>query len=606
MRTIFLFISLVICLFGAEVDKRFFDKASKEAFFSSMEHNISQTQDKALSLLESTLLSKIKERDKKKIDISFEKETIDQNASLSLLEFGEKLDTLISAKIDYSDNEEKMAQVALKRDYIVDQIEHIVEENKNLLLSYQLQYTLYRQVLEYEQQKKQMLDSVIAHNESMLQSVLPRLKTDDYTQTVKSLDDIQSQITVSESKKAALTAELERSQLIEAKETGKIDAQKEALESKLELLYKDAAKEAMRQSLLALALKKNEVFYISQQKTVHYINHIGDDRTPYQYRYEQLKVFGKNTFGTASMAVIASKESFSETVRFVGSLLSRPLFIFNEKAVTSGGILKVLFILIAGMSVASFYRRRIQKWSEGWIRATPMTVKLIANFGYYVIVLITFLVAINSIGIDLTSLSMLASALAIGVGFGLQTVVSNMVSGIIMMFERSIRVGDYIEISDTLRGTVTDMRIRSTVIKTQDNIDIVVPNSSFIQNNVINLTLDDKMRRRHIPFGVAYGTEVEKVEDVILTALQQSDLNYYKGFDETKKPQIWMTGMGASSVDYELLVWIEWGSKDKKAATKSDFLILIYKTLNQHNIQIPFPQMDLHLKTVEKIDLGDV
>jgi small-conductance mechanosensitive channel len=165
-----------------------------------------------------------------------------------------------------------------------------------------------------------------------------------------------------------------------------------------------------------------------------------------------------------------------------------------------------------------------------------------------------------------------------------------------MMFERSVRVGDFIELSDTLRGTVTDMRIRSTVIKTLDNIDIVVPNSSFIQNNVINLTLDDTMRRLHIPFGVAYGTEVEKVKEAILSELSESGLKYYRGENEERQPLIRMTGMGASSVDYELLVWIDW-SPQRQNATKSDFLILVYKTLYKHGIEIPFPQMDLHLKS---------
>ena len=191
---------------------------------------------------------------------------------------------------------------------------------------------------------------------------------------------------------------------------------------------------------------------------------------------------------------------------------------------------------------------------------------------------------------------MFASALAIGIGFGLQTVVSNMVAGIIMMFERSIRIGDFIEINDVLRGTVTDMRIRSTVIKTFDNIDVVVPNSSFIQNNVVNLTLDDKTRRLHIPFGVAYGTDVDTVQQAVLDELKQSELNYYKGRDKDKEPLVRMTGMGASSVDYELLVWVEWGNKRKPAALTSDFLILIYKTLYKYNIEIPFPQLDLHVK----------
>jgi potassium efflux system protein len=195
----------------------------------------------------------------------------------------------------------------------------------------------------------------------------------------------------------------------------------------------------------------------------------------------------------------------------------------------------------------------------------------------------------------MTSISLIAGALSIGVGFGLQTVVSNFIAGIILMFERTIRIGDMIEISDVLRGRVTDMRIRSTTVKTFDNIDIVVPNSSFIQNNVINWTLEDPTRRLHIPFGVAYGTEVESVKKAVLEELEKSDLNYIHN-DPDKTPEVWMVSMGSSSVDFELLVWVVWGNKLRPNALRSDFLILIYNALNKNGIQIPFPQLDLYVK----------
>jgi small-conductance mechanosensitive channel len=230
-----------------------------------------------------------------------------------------------------------------------------------------------------------------------------------------------------------------------------------------------------------------------------------------------------------------------------------------------------------------------------------MAVRLITNMGYYFIILISFIIAFSSIGIDMSSMSLIAGALSIGIGFGLQTVVSNFIAGVILMFERTIRIGDVVQISDSLRGKVTDMRIRSTTIKTFDNVDIIVPNSSFIQNNVINLTLEDLSRRLHVPFGVAYGTKVDLVKDVILTELKNSGLVYVKN-DAERAPEIWMTAMGQSSVDYELLVWVEWDNQYRPNAIMSDFLILIYGALNKHNIQIPFPQMDVYIKQLpEKI-----
>jgi small-conductance mechanosensitive channel len=173
--------------------------------------------------------------------------------------------------------------------------------------------------------------------------------------------------------------------------------------------------------------------------------------------------------------------------------------------------------------------------------------------------------------------------------------VSNLSAGIILMFERTIRIGDYIEVSESIRGTVNDMKMRSTTITTNDNIDIVIPNSSFIQNNVINWTLESDIRRIHIPFSVAYGTENEKLENIILEELKLSEIHYVsKPLKYT--PSIWMTGMGGSSVDYELIVWIRGKSTMKPSGTKSDFLKFIYRTLNKYKIEIPFPQLDLNFK----------
>ena len=118
-----------------------------------------------------------------------------------------------------------------------------------------------------------------------------------------------------------------------------------------------------------------------------------------------------------------------------------------------------------------------------------------------------------------------------------------------------------------------------------------------MQNNVINLTFSDDIRRLHVPFGVAYGTSSDLVIEVILNALAESDLIYIKD-DESKIPKVWMTGMGASSVDFKLLVWINANTNKAgvDSSNMSDFLIFIYKTLQKNNIEIPFPQLDLNIK----------
>ncbi|WP_373069458.1 mechanosensitive ion channel family protein [Sulfurimonas sp.] len=293
-----------------------------------------------------------------------------------------------------------------------------------------------------------------------------------------------------------------------------------------------------------------------------------------------------------SISLIASEDLTTQIKGF----FDLSLFEFDKKSISLASLIEAVLYIVAGFLLGFLYKRWVLRATSKYKDVSMMTVRLISNIGYYVIILVFVISGVSVLGIDLSSLSLIAGALSIGIGFGLQTVVSNLIAGIIIMFERTIRIGDIIEVNDTLSGTVTDMRIRSTTIKTFDNIDIIVPNSSFIQNNVVNLTLEDRIRRLHIPFGVAYGSEIQEVKKAVLEALDKSDLIYIRD-DEDKKPDIRMTLMNASSVDLELIVWVNRSLKLTQPSLPSDFLILIYDALRANNIEIPFPQVDVHMKS---------
>ncbi len=282
----------------------------------------------------------------------------------------------------------------------------------------------------------------------------------------------------------------------------------------------------------------------------------------------------------------------------VMEVLDYPVVSMDKSIITILGIIKFVAVFAIGFSLGGFYKGRISK-SHYFQKINISSRTLLSNMGYYLIIALTVLVSLGVLGIDLTSLTIVAGALSIGVGFGLQNIVSNFISGIILIFEKSIRVGDYIEISNEFRGRVSDIRMRSVSVLTNDGVEVIVPNQNFIQSNVINWTLSDDRRRLHIPFGVAYGTDADEVRRVVLHALESSDLVYVRD-DPDKNPAVWMVDMGPSSVNYELLVWIYGQSTVMPSTAKSDFLVLIYKTLNANHIPIPFPQMDLHIKDVTK------
>ena len=277
-------------------------------------------------------------------------------------------------------------------------------------------------------------------------------------------------------------------------------------------------------------------------------------------------------------------------------LINYPIFKVGDSIITPINFLLFLFILIVGWVIGKYYKYFIYKIRKKY-DISYSTATLLANIGYYIILTLAFLISLKSIGLDLSSLAIIAGALSVGIGFGLQNIVSNFVSGIIMMFEKTIKVGDYIQIDENTRGEVVDISMRSTIIRTNDNINLIIPNQTFIQNNVINWTLGDEIVRFRIPFGVAYGSDIDEVEKVILKALEESTLPYIKKDQKYDvKPRVVFLEMGDSSLNFELFVWVKGEYAKRPRRTRGEFLKVIYKALNKAGIEIPFPQQDLHIK----------
>ncbi len=275
------------------------------------------------------------------------------------------------------------------------------------------------------------------------------------------------------------------------------------------------------------------------------------------------------------------------------NILNYPLFTVDKKNISLINFFIFIVIILMGFYIGKYYKKTIYKLKYKY-DIHNSTVTLLANIGYYIVLTIAFLSSLKSIGLNLSSLTVIAGALSVGIGFGLQNIVSNFVSGIILMFEKSIKIGDYIQLNDTDKGVVIDIKMRSLTVRTNDNIDLIIPNQNLIQNTVTNWTLNDTSRRFRIPFGVAYGTDIQTIEKVILTALKNCEIPHYKIGD--KKPQIVFISMGDSSINFELFVWVKDELTLRQKRTTSEFLKMIYKALNDANINIPFPQQDLYVK----------
>ncbi|MGD1897268.1 MAG: cyclic nucleotide-binding domain-containing protein [Phormidesmis sp.] len=211
----------------------------------------------------------------------------------------------------------------------------------------------------------------------------------------------------------------------------------------------------------------------------------------------------------------------------------------------------------------------------------------------YALVAVGGLSVLQAFAIDLASLTVVAGTIGIGIGIGLQTLASHFVSGLILLFEQPIKVGDFVEV-DGLMGTVERISARSTIVRTLDRVSVIVPNSRFIDNNVVNWSYQDPRSRLHVPIGVAYGSDRMLVTEALLAAARRESRVLRQ-----PSPKVWFTAVGDSSLNFELLVWID--DPIETAPIQSALNYAIAAELALRNIEIPFPQMDVQLKDIERL-----
>jgi small-conductance mechanosensitive channel len=219
----------------------------------------------------------------------------------------------------------------------------------------------------------------------------------------------------------------------------------------------------------------------------------------------------------------------------------------------------------------------------------------VSTMSYYLLLMAGLVVALAAAGFEISQLAIVLGALSLGIGFGLQTVVNNFVSGLILMFERPIQPGDTVELSGTV-GTVREIGMRATTFTTFDGADVVVPNGMLLSEKLINWTLSSNTRRIEIPIGVAYGSDPEQVRALLLKVTEGAE-----GVARQPPPSVLFTGFGASSLDFSVRAWSLY---DDSPFVRSRLAIALHDALRAAGVEIPFPQQDLHLKSVDPGLLG--
>jgi small-conductance mechanosensitive channel len=280
----------------------------------------------------------------------------------------------------------------------------------------------------------------------------------------------------------------------------------------------------------------------------------------------------------------------SEYLDEARAIFSSPLFNFGKGAISLGTILYFIFSFWFLFFISSRARRLL-------------TTRVLANANFelglretigsatrLVIIVIGSIVIIQSAGIDLSALSLLAGALGVGIGFGLQNITDNSISGLIILFEKPIKVGDRIEVGD-VNGDVLSISVRATTILTNDNISIIVPNSEFISKQVINWSHNDRNIRFRIPVGVSYNEDPEKIKAILLSVANDEAHVLKK-----PEPQVIFDGFGDSSLDFMLAVWTN-SYIARPRILKSNLYFEIFKRFKEAGVEIPFPQRDIHIRS---------
>jgi len=264
---------------------------------------------------------------------------------------------------------------------------------------------------------------------------------------------------------------------------------------------------------------------------------------------------------------------------------------FEKIRFTLGDVLGLAFILLGGYFVANTFTFLLKKVVLPKLplhRGLPYAISTVT---YYVLLLVVALAALSEAGIELNKFTVLTGALGVGLGFGLQNIVNNFVSGLILLFERPIHVGDTVDVGG-LVGTVRRIGARSSTVVTFQGAEVIVPNSNLLSNQVINWTLSSQWRRVDVPVRVAYGTDPERVIKLLVTVAES-----HPGVLLERPPTAFFMGFGESSLNFELRFWSAW--QDTWFQLQSDVTVAVAKALREAGIEIPFPQRDLHVRSID-------
>ncbi len=292
----------------------------------------------------------------------------------------------------------------------------------------------------------------------------------------------------------------------------------------------------------------------------------------------------------------AAEQAGDRAMSGLQPLLDMRLVEFGGNVLTVGGVIGAALAVLAMLLLSRLLRGALNRFATRNPRANQAALYTVSRILHYLLLVLGVVLALEAIGIPIGKFTIFAGALGVGLGFGLQQIFNNFVSGLILLFDRSLKVGDFVQLDANVRGVVKAINIRSTRITTNDNIDILVPNSEFVSGRVTNWTYRSVNRRIRVPFGVAYGVDKELVKKAALEAAAR--VPFTLSMEGEKAPQVWLVEFGENAVQFILAVWLTEAAARRNVAVRAAYLWELDTALKENGIEVPYPQRDLHLRSV--------
>ncbi len=281
--------------------------------------------------------------------------------------------------------------------------------------------------------------------------------------------------------------------------------------------------------------------------------------------------------------------TWQELLTHISDILNYTLFQIKETPVTLMSVVIFLFFITISIIIGVWMRKALTRRILKRFNIDAGTSYTLSRITQYSIIIIGVLISFQFVGVDLSGLAVVFGLLSVGIGFGLQNITSNFISGLIILFERPISVGDRVVVSD-IEGDIIEINIRSTMVRTVNNISIIVPNSEFVSKDVVNYSHGDPTYRLDISVGVSYRSDLEKVLRALHEVAEESE----RVLDDPK-PEAHLSGFGDSSWKMELRAWV--GDVKKYPEIRNELNQAIVRKFREYEIEIPYPQRDLHVRS---------